>query len=629
MPMLLPSARDATGRTYRSPADAVRSGNTQALYPYSRTGYDHVQQSPQQALVNTAEASRAEMAAHAHAHRRASQADCSANSDAAAVPSAPPPPACAVVAPGDPQRFERRLLSLNRKFPDETWMTQAQHAGGNTYAHQPMTLTRNGKARTTPAVHEFSAHAFQTRYTQAEPMVSTGVMTNTFTNQTFETFVNAMPPPNRNHTLTRDQLRRTNPKLAWMNGGVDPNRLPARKSEICQDVPGHDAGPNVWGDQLYDGERRARTLELTERDMYTKRDGVFAFEQSMNGERPAGYVGLQPAYRALPYLLPTQNLELRGWTPGMDGVNGLYESATNPLSTAHVFTRRPDYADAGRGLARPADGTQATGQTASSYVVRDVTPRPTLKQQMEVEFPSRVVDGVASGTGHAPYVVRDVTPRPTLKQQMEVEFPSRVADGTQATGQTASSYVVRDATPRPTLKQQMEVEFPALNAGAETQAHGERLEFQGAANPTRRQYYSAEELRGLANGERFGDFVGGGQVHVTASRGTLGTFYPLPNLVPAQNESGQSGARVFGYSTRDVRPELEASVPPAASYATLGGDGASFEGLRPRMIPSVVPSCNVDVQESRVSATNPRSGVQGENETTRQYVRNAQFAANA
>lgn len=546
------------------------------------------------------------------------------------------PLGCSIIPNDQRQAWDRRPVNAKRPFPGETF----PGLGDAPIYITPASWTRkDGAPRTTPLYGQYTGHLFETPIDRSDNFVSSGVMVNSWTGEVMQTFENQIPPPNTDKSIDPDRFKVTNPKLIQMFGGLDPNRPLPTKREVCQDIPGPDAGNNVWGDQLYEGKRRARLADIANRDIWMNRDGIYACELSLNGEKPAGYVGLQPAYRGIPYLPPTQILDNKDWKP--DAHWHVDPSATNPLTVPLVETRRSDLsncprqenADAPNGVEAempvpvtvlkptwrgqesslysgpaehetnqptvpqdlelrttqkglmqeefPVEGVYPGGTIGSQgYVVLDTDLRETQKGLMQEEFPTEAV--YPGGTiGSQAYVVLDTDLRDTQKGLMQEEFPVEAVYPGGTIGSQA--YVVLDTDLRETQKGLMQEEFPQQFATGYDQSNGPTgsyIEFQGPLNSTRRRFYADVPREGFVQTE-YGEFVGNGDVTSSQFRGTYATDYiDGPSRVPA--EVGDTDSTWIGHSTRVLNKQ---TFMPRTTAANL------TEFTVPRWRPLVNPSC--------------------------------------
>jgi len=376
---------------------------------------------------------------------------------------------CGITSSGEDQ-YAHRFTYLNRFFNEED---------GEILIQPP-------KGMDNKQYGQYSDELFKTREDNSDNKISTGIMVNPYTGEMFETFENQMPPPNTDKSILADRFNIVNPKLVWAQGGIDPHAPLRKKKEICKKIPGVDHGVNVWGDQLYADERRARLRELANRDIWMCRDGDLPGPQSFPKEKPAGYVGLVPYYRPTPYLPPTQTLDNKGYVP--------VSSSTLPDAPSiksEVFVTKPDlttcpitfgagpigdveneYVVSAINLKDTMRGADPTCYIGGAYLPiqeytgpLDTEPKQTLKELMESEFAVPITDTILTQTGGGEYVVLDTTPRDTLKEFMEGSFPSYAANSIPL--QTGSAqYVVLDTTPKQTLKEFAESQFPSYAANS-------------------------------------------------------------------------------------------------------------------------------------------------------------------
>ena len=370
---------------------------------------------------------------------------------------------CNLMSNGEDQ-WSHRMTYLNRWFDEDN---------GEIMVSTPPSMK-------TKYTGGYTDELFKTPIDNTENKISTGVMINPYTGEMYETFENAMPPPNTDKWIPSERFEIVNPKLLQMFGGLDPHAPLPKKKEVCLSVPTSDFGPNVWGDQLYEEERRRRMVEVVNRELWNNRDGDYASPLAFAKEKPAGFVGVQPMYRALPYLPPTQTLDLKGYVPVTS-----YQAPESTVIKAEVEVRKPDLTTcvyvqpAGPLNDQPAEyvvtqytnrptwrGGGDTYYAGVPYLANNNTAGPqqiqnksTLKEQMEQTFPALAQANQVLLSGGNEYVVNQFTNKSTLKEQMESEFPA-LAQANQVLLSGGNEYVVNQYTNKSTLKEQMESEFP-------------------------------------------------------------------------------------------------------------------------------------------------------------------------
>ncbi len=158
----------------------------------------------------------------------------------------------------------------------------------------------------------FSPSLFATPTPMQENLVSTGILSNPYTGQEYETFENQLPPPNTDRSIPKEQLKHINPRLLHMQGGYNHHHPPPPKREQDGSVFKHvavDSGPNPFGPQLYAKYLNDRQKEYLVRSTYNNRAGDQVVEPEIAKERPANYVGYVPRLHFYPYLPPTNELD--------------------------------------------------------------------------------------------------------------------------------------------------------------------------------------------------------------------------------------------------------------------------------------------------------------------------------
>jgi len=421
--------------------------------------------------------------------------------------------------PNGEERFSRRFIDSVAGVAG----TQPENIKIIEPPHHSKHGDRRATGTMTPSWNKYSPELYSSQVLDSELRQSTGFIVNSHTGRMYETFEEDIPGPTTDQSIPRENFEHTNPFLIWKQGGIDPNRAAPNKKEVCQGLPRKDDGPNVWGDQLYADRRRSEIQTRVNREVWQNRNGEFSVE-AVDDRRPVGYVGFQPAYRPLPYLVATQRTtvdsedytpisevqippsnsrdistpsttvrkidipEIYSRTAGSDAANiqGEYVVSVNPTvkdtnrqtTSIHSVTAAVNLANVGAHVIMD-DFTirdtlkdqmeQAFGPTNShipvnsSYVVIDTDVRETLKDQMENSFSHGPVNPSNGGTANGMYVVMDdYTLRDTLKDQMENSFEVTNAFSSQGDdGVPLGSYVVIDTDARETLKDQMENTFAA------------------------------------------------------------------------------------------------------------------------------------------------------------------------
>jgi hypothetical protein len=188
----------------------------------------------------------------------------------------------------------------------------------------------------------YTSSLYETPYDTTQNLISTGILYNTYTGESYETFENQLPPPNTIKGQIPDyQLQQINPRLLHLNGGYNHHNPPPRKQELLSesfnpvDIKG---GSNPWGSQLYTAQIRDEMQKMVSRDIYNNRDGDYAVEPSMNGDKPQGYIGLVPRNQYRPYIPPTQEINMEGRMQTAENLNP--DLTKREQYTGEVFSRK-------------------------------------------------------------------------------------------------------------------------------------------------------------------------------------------------------------------------------------------------------------------------------------------------
>ncbi len=201
--------------------------------------------------------------------------------------------------------------------------------------------------------------------------------------------------------------------------------------------------------------------------------GQFPVTTAGQGAQGTGYV-------------PVIDTDLRATQKGlMAGQFPVTTAGQGAQSTGYVPVIDTDLRATQKGLMAGQFPVTTAGQGAQStgYVpVIDTDLRATQKGLMAGQFPVTTAGHCAQSTGYVPIIDTDL--RATQKGLMAGQFPVTTAgQGAQSTG-----YVpVIDTNLRATQKGLMSGQFNPANAGSSNA--GNVIEFQGALNGTKREYY--------------------------------------------------------------------------------------------------------------------------------------------
>ena len=421
------------------------------------------------------------------------------------------PMTCGVVAPGEQTLFDR-FTTYNRGFAGDSFPGQGK-PGDPVFV--PVQMYAKGSA-VTPMYGEYTPQLFEVPYANVQPRESIGINVNPYTGEVAEFFIDAMPPPNTDKSRLAGTYEKANPFLIWKNGGgEDPNMPRLQRTEIAQYMPGSDYGPNPWGDQLYADERRERMTNIVSRDVFNNRNGDYPCEAAFNKELPMGFWGYQNWIRWIPYMPPTQELDLDGWTSIADVPNGVPFANDVPSMLPEMTISKVSLTDIYR-----------TG--GAELDIGDFVP------SLNNRKPTKRADVDSSITPNVDYEV--------------------------------GNYVILDYNPRATLKMAMEYMYDPHNAALEI---GDYIPVQGEDRDlTKRQFYSDVEWQSHVDLGGLGDSVGPGEVFSHEFRNAetyLDGYHPSKEL-----QDGGYQYRWVGQTERDPKTE-KAPWMGVANFVQNGG----------------------------------------------------------
>jgi hypothetical protein len=169
-----------------------------------------------------------------------------------------------------------------------------------------MDMQNNGTGESSWA--QVSDDLYNAEQLPSERRIFTGVMINSNTGETYETYEDDVPPPDTDkYRLLPEQMTIQNPVLTALSGGHDPSMPRRNKVEVPQNEAdyGADAGRNIWGPQLYTTAVRDLAEQIDVRQQYNNRDGFVPVEPAWD-RRAVGFVGHVSAYRMHPSIPATQ-----------------------------------------------------------------------------------------------------------------------------------------------------------------------------------------------------------------------------------------------------------------------------------------------------------------------------------
>ncbi|CAK9856666.1 unnamed protein product [Sphagnum jensenii] len=210
-------------------------------------------------------------------------------------------------------RRRRQLTDFNRppinrdvatSVPEQIMITTPGNEKAMAYTHASKFST-------------FDPTAFQTPISNSDNKNFIGFLENPTLGTIEEVFEEAMPGPTTNkYVLNPDELSKPNRRLI-MAQGYNARELAPQKTEPLAYKLSPDAGRSAWGETI-EAQQKAHVLrqQIWNRDIYNNRKDNYASDNPLFAkEAPAGFVGLQPAFRPAPYLVPVTELSRGDWMP--------------------------------------------------------------------------------------------------------------------------------------------------------------------------------------------------------------------------------------------------------------------------------------------------------------------------
>lgn len=451
--------------------------------------------------------------------------------------------------------YPRKILNMNRPPSNQVFPPLGIPGNGS---KQPVIKT----ALKSRKQHEYCPEMYMTPYDRTQNKIATGVLTNPYTGEVFQTFEEGMPLPQKNDSLLPSQLKQTNPKLVQLQGGIDFNAPPPSKKEIAENIPLINGGPNVWGDALYQPQLRQWHDQRAVMQQWNNRNGILP-NYGINKERAAGFVGDVNMLRPVPYNPATMRnaYDLKGYTTGVTDAN-----YAGSMDTWNVVQPVVNNLDPNRGqqntFAENVGIVQGHGDQMGVNVVYDPEAaiqdlRATMKTLQEQPVPiTNVQPEQLEGYIYNP---------PDLKATMKVEADTYpfVRIGMNPQVQDNSVYQMAQNTDlNATNKTLFQVPVPIHNISPDLPHTQTDLTQSSEQTETKRQYYGHKGLQAVANvsGEQYTTGLERGpQAYAewtkVSKRGgsNVQTFRVVPNRTT--DSLSNQGNFSPGCSQRDIYPE--------------------------------------------------------------------------
>ncbi len=450
---------------------------------------------------------------------------------------------------------QRRTLNMNRPPSNQVFPPLGIPGNG---AKQPVIKT----ALKNRANKEYCPEMYMTPYDRTQNKIATGVLTNPYTGEVFQTFEEGMPLPQKNDSLLPSQFKYTNPKLVQLQGGIDNNAPPPSKKEIAENIPLINGGPNVWGDALYQPQLRQWFDQRAVIEQFNNRNGILP-NYGIHKERAAGFVGDVNMVRPVPYNPATNRntIDLKGYTTGVTDAN-----YAGSMDTWNVIQPTINNLDPNRGqantFANAVGIVQGHDEQVGVNVVYDSEAamadlKATQKTLQEQAVPlSNVQPDVVEGYIYNP---------PDLKatQKVEADTYPFVRVGLNPMIQDNSVYQMAENTElNATNKTAFQVPVPIHNISPDLPHTEIDLTASSEQTETKRQYYSDKGWQAVSNVAGEGYSTGlerGPQAYAewtrVAKRGGSNAqqFRVVPNRVT--DSLSNQGNFSPGCNSRDIYPE--------------------------------------------------------------------------
>ena len=313
----------------------------------------------------------------------------------------------------------------------------------------------------------------------SQPVIAPGSLINTYTGEVVDVFEDAMPPPDNGRDAgdAERERKQAQRRLLAAEGNVVASH---RKREQQNPIQAGDAGPitqvahfQVSHDVATEWNERAN------RDLFFNRNELAPTELEMT-RNPFGFEGYNNRLRISPYLLPTQDLDDKNWTPNATLLPGGDHRPKNLKPRMKKDRPRTDYA----GQISP----QVPGETQTPGVRRSAAAR----DQEGLVQATRGADAsqVLYGDAHAVDAAAHATPRALrgfkgeAGPQYGVQSASGDAFSTVTAASVLSSLGVRGVPAEAPPVVGASSPFPASAAASSQQQAPQRTEAPRPSHPT-------------------------------------------------------------------------------------------------------------------------------------------------
>ena len=452
---------------------------------------------------------------------------------------------------------------------------------------------------------------FMSPLAASQPVIATGSLINTYTGEVVDLFEDAMPPPDNGRDAgdAERERKQAQRRLLAAEGNVNASH---HKREQQNPIQPGDAGAITQAANFQVSQDVATEWnERANRDLFFNRKELAPTELEMT-RNPFGFEGYNNRLRITPYLLPTQDLDDKNWTPNATLLPGGDHRPKNVKPRMKKERPRTDYAG--------QVSTQVPGETQTPGVRRSAAAR----DREGLAQPGRGVDASQALYGDARAVDSAAQKSPKAQRGVKGEaaphYGFQSASGEAFSAVTAASVLSSlgfrgvSGEAQPLLGSSPPLDSSAAVASAQHRASERREALQAAptlatlglgadlvqthAQDRRAPVEAAALPLGQAADER-------GAAFSMAQRQELGSRDARASRSPASAQPSLQGAKVDSAQLTQRRaPELQglrAGQPLGGVEPSLQGAKVESGQLTQRRAP--------ELQEFRAGVHEPAEGV--------------------
>jgi len=201
----------------------------------------------------------------------------------------------------------------------------------------------------------YDPESFMSPIETSQPVIATGSLINTYTGEVSDLFEDAMPPPDNGRDAgdavrERKQAQR---RLMAAEGNVTAAHHKREQQNPIQ--PGDAGVATQLANFQINADVATESNERACRDLFFNRNELAPTELEMT-RNPFGFEGYNNRVRINPYMLPTQNLDEKGWTSNATLLPGGDTRPKNLKTKLRKERPRTDYLGQATGIQPGEDG---------------------------------------------------------------------------------------------------------------------------------------------------------------------------------------------------------------------------------------------------------------------------------